>query len=244
MRLALRSLSVLLCLPTLACASPEPGASETDTGLPASTGATTTEAATTSTTASPTTTEGDPSAGASTGTSAGTTGDPTTSAATGDLTTGDATSDATTGDPGTGDATTGAAEELPPIESVDALELWLAGGAYKQWAAESQVHASSGPHGGNVRTYVNAIALGSLAAQQTEHPQDAATVKELYGDGVDTVIGYAVTRKTAAQSEGGATWYWYERVNATVYGGDLDVPLCTGCHGAGADFILTPYPLQ
>jgi hypothetical protein len=95
-----------------------------------------------------------------------------------------------------------------------------------------------------VRTYVNAIALGSLAAQAAEHPQDAATVKELYGDSMDTLIGYAVTRKTAPQSQGGATWYWYERIDATVYGGSLDVPLCTGCHGGGADYILTPYPLQ
>jgi len=168
----------------------------------------------------------------------GTTGSQTASTSASPTTTEGATTDATT------DATTGAAEELPPIDSVEALELWLAGGAYKQWAGESQVHASTGPHGGNVRTYVNAIALDSLAAQQAEHPQNAATVKELYGDSMDTLIGYAVSRKTAAQSEGGATWYWYERINATVYGGDLDVPLCTGCHGGGADYILTPYPLQ
>ena len=77
-----------------------------------------------------------------------------------------------------------------------------------------------------------------------EHPQDAATVKELYGAGVDTIIGYAVSRKTAPTSEGGATWYWYERVNDTTYGGDLGVGLCTGCHGGGADYILTPFPLQ
>lgn len=241
MRPALQSLALLFCLSTpaiSACGGPEPDTSETGTTGNTSSAATTTTGTTgtsgsqtASTTALPTTTEGDPSAGASTDPGASTTGDATT----GELSTGDAT---------TGDATTGAAEELPPIDSVDALELWLAGGAYKQWAAESQVHASSGPHGGNVRTYVNAIALGSLAAQQSEHPQDAATVKELYGDSMDTLIGYAVTRKTAPQSEGGATWYWYERVNATVYGGDLDVPLCTGCHAAGADFILTPYPLQ
>lgn len=238
MRPALQSIALLFGLSTpaiSACGGPEPDTSETTTTGNTSSAATTTTGTTgtsgsqtASTTALPTTTEGD--------TGASTTGDATT----GELSTGDAT----TGELGTGDATTGAAEELPPIDSVDALELWLAGGAYKQWAAESQVHASSGPHGGNVRTYVNAIALGSLAAQQSEHPQDAATVKELYGDSMDTLIGYAVTRKTAPQSEAGATWYWYERVNATVYGGDLDVPLCTGCHAAGADFILTPYPLQ
>ncbi len=234
MRPALPSLA-LPCLLLLACGT------ASDATEPASSSGQNSDVTAISTTGSPTTstdastastTDGDPTAGAST------TGD-----LTGDPTGTDANTDAGT-DTSTGDASTGAAEDLPPIENVDALEVWLAGGAYKQWASESQVHASTGPHGGNVRTYVNAIALGSLAAQAAEHPQDAATVKELYGDSMDTLIGYAVTRKTAPQSEGGATWYWYERINATVYGGSLDVPLCTGCHGGGADYILTPYPLQ
>lgn len=240
MRPTLRSLLLLCCVPTLllpACGGGGSGASETGTGDGGSSGGPdpdgTTDGSTSgtsgglgsSTGVSPTTTEGDPPAGSSTGASTTTT--------------------ITTGETSTGDATTGAAEEeLPPIESAELLEAWLAAGAYKQWAVESQVHASTGPHGGNVRTYVNAIALGSLAAQQTEHPQDAALVKELYGGGVDTVIGYAVMRKTAPLSEGGANWYWYERVDANVYADGLDVALCSGCHGAGADYILTPYPLQ
>lgn len=237
MRPALSSL-VLPCLLLLACGTAS-DASETGTAEPASTGGQNSDVTAISTTGSPTTsttstvsTDGDPTADAST------TGDPT-----GDPTGTDVNTDAGT-DASTGETSTGAVEDLPPIENVDALEVWLAGGAYKQWAVESQVHASTGPHGGNVRTYVNAIALGSLAAQAAEHPQDAATVKELYGDSMDTLIGYAVMRKTAPQSQGGATWYWYERIDATVYGGSLDVPLCTGCHGGGADYILTPYPLQ
>lgn len=239
MRPALRSLLLLSCVPTvllLACGGAGSGSSETGTGDGASSGGpdpdSTTDGSTSgtsgglgsSTGVSPTTTEADPSAGSSTG--AGT------------------TTSTTTAETGTGEATTGAAEELPPIESAELLEAWLAAGAYKQWAVESQVHASTGPHGGNVRTYVNAIALGSLAAQQTEHPQDAALVKELYGGGVDTLIGYAVMRKTAPLSEGGANWYWYERIDANVYADGLDVALCSGCHGGGADYILTPYPLQ
>ena len=237
----LRSLLLLAPLPTLvlpACGGGDSMASETGTGESTSpaTGSTTSGGLDTST-GDPTTTQTDVSAGSSTGESATTGASATT---TGETT----TTGTTTGDSTTGDSTTGAVEELPPIDSAEQLEAWLAGGAYKQWAAESQVHASTGPHGGNVRTYVNAIALGSLASQQSEHPQDAAVVKELYGGGVDTLIGYAVMRKTAPLSEGGANWYWYERIDANVYADGLDVGLCSGCHGGGADYILTPYPLQ
>ncbi len=237
----LRSLLLLAPLPTLvlpACGGGDSMASETGTGESTSpaTGSTTSGGLDTST-GDPTTTQTDVSAGSSTGESATTGASATT---TGETT----TTGTTTGETTTGETTTGAVEELPPIDSAEQLEAWLAGGAYKQWAAESQVHASTGPHGGNVRTYVNAIALGSLASQQSEHPQDAAVVKELYGGGVDTLIGYAVMRKTAPLSEGGANWYWYERIDANVYADGLDVGLCSGCHGGGADYILTPYPLQ
>ena len=172
----------------------------------------------------------------------------TTDASTADPTT--ATTDpGTTGDPSAGESTdgtsdTGAAQELPPIESAEVLEAWLLEGSYKTWAAESSVHPSTGPHGGNVRTFVNAIALASLAADNAQHPKDSATVKELYGGGVDEIIGYAVSLKTAPESQGGGTWYWYERINANIYADGLGVGLCTGCHGGGADYILTPYPLQ
>lgn len=197
-------------------------------------------------------TTGDPATDASTGdVSDGSTGEPSpTTGASADVTstgtdlTGDDSSGSTAATALTTGDDTGAAEELPPIDSPELLEAWLAGGAYKSWAVESQVHASTGPHAGNVRTYVNAIALASLAADNPEHPQDSATVKELYGNGFDTIIGYAVSLKTEPTSQGGATWYWYERVNDTTYGAGLGVGLCTGCHGGGADYILTPFPLQ
>ncbi len=184
-------------------------------------------------------------------TSSDTTGEPPTTSVTGEppttsATTGDPSTSETTDTDGTGDTTddTGATQELPPRDSAEHLEAWLLAGSYKTWAAESGVHPSTGPHGGNVRTFVNAVALASLAAKNPEHPQDAATVKELYGASLDQVVGYAVTVKTAPDSQGGATWYWYERIDATTYGDDLGVGLCTGCHGGGADYILTPFPLQ
>lgn len=202
-------------------------------------------------TGDPTSTTADPTTGEDPALTTTTT-DRTTGATTGHPTT-DTTD--TTGDPGADDSSdgtastadttdTGAAQELPPIESVEILEAWLAAGSYKTWAAETGVHPSTGPHGGNVRTFVNDLALASLAAQNIEHPQDSATVKELYADGVDEIVGYAVSRKTTPASQGGDTWYWYERIDATTYGGELGVGLCTGCHGGGSDFILTPFPLQ
>lgn len=229
----------LLLLPltlALACGDSETDTTTSDNG--STSGATTQAAETTDdpTTGDPPTTDATTSTTTVDPTTDATTGEPTTDA----MTTGPTTTTSTT----TGDTTTGSAQELPPIDSVDSLEAWLADGSYKTWSVESAVHASTGPHGGNVRTFVNDVALASLAADNAEHPQDAATVKELYGGGFDEIIGYAVSLKTAPESQGGGTWYWYERINDTTYGGDLGVGLCTGCHGGGDDYILTPYPLQ
>lgn len=151
----------------------------------------------------------------------------------------------TTGDSSSsgGDTTGGGVDDLPPTEGL-ALEAWLAGGAYKAWAAESKVHPSAGPHGGNVRTYINAALLDSLAGGDPMHPQGAATVKELYSGGVDTITGYAVMVKVAPDSAGGEGWYWYERAGDTIYADATGVGLCSGCHGAGVDYVLTPFPLQ
>lgn len=191
----------------------------------------------------------DPATGGST-TSA--TGDPpTTGPGTTDVddTTGPGTSDPSSTGPQTtgtgGDDTTGSGvEDLPPTDSADALELWLAAGSYREWAGESKVHMSTGPHGGNVRTYVNAPLVQSLEGQSPMHPQGAATVKELYGASQDTIIGYAVMVKVAPDSQGGDGWYWYERINATVYADGTGVGLCSGCHSGGVDYFLTPFPLQ
>jgi hypothetical protein len=237
---------LLILLLPLACTPAAPGDDDTTTDATVTTSGSTSpvdpteSSASTTTGGDETTTTGEPDATGDTTQAASTGDDTTTTITTTTLTT---TTDDTssTGD----DTTTGPiVEELPPIGSVDELEAWLAGGAYREWAVESGVHPSTGPHGGNVLTFVNAIALQSFADGNAEHPQDAATVKELYGASTDTIIGYAVSLKTQPLSDGGATWYWYERVNTTTYGGELGTPLCTGCHGGGTDYILTPYPLQ
>jgi hypothetical protein len=130
--------------------------------------------------------------------------------------------------------------QLPPAGAA-ALVPWLEAGSYLDWAAESGIHASAGPHGGDVRTYVNAALFDSLSANATSHPVDAAVVKELY-DG-NAVAGWAVMTKVAP-GEGGDTWYWYELVGSSTYADGIGEDLCSGCHQDGVDQVLTPFPLQ
>jgi hypothetical protein len=127
------------------------------------------------------------------------------------------------------------------------IRAYLERGEYRQFPAEPAVHASAGPHGGNVRTYVSPSLDVSLKAASTEHPRCAAAIKELYGSGTSQVTGWAVAVKTGARSEGGAGWYWYEvlstREGAAPVADGNGVSLCTGCHSGGSDFVLTP-PLR
>lgn len=144
---------------------------------------------------------------------------------------------------------TGPDDLVPPTGS--ALPPWLQAGRYRQWTAESSIHASGGPHGGFVRTFLNDIVLQSLAAGNAAHPTGAALVKELYGSSDDTQPeGWAVEIKARADSAGGSGWYWYEGYGTSAFANGLGVPVCTGCHGAdyrafvSKDFVLSPYPLQ
>jgi len=124
----------------------------------------------------------------------------------------------------------------------DALLPWLESGAYEDWVAESGPHVSAGPHGSTVRTFVNDALASSLAANTTAHPIGAATVKELFGSDGD-LIGWAAMVKVAS-GEGGDGWYWYELAGSTEYADGTGESLCTGCHSAGIDSVLTPWPLQ
>jgi hypothetical protein len=74
------------------------------------------------------------------------------------------------------------------------------------------------------------------------HPVDAAAVKELYGDG-DDVVGWSVILKVG-DGAGGDAWYWLESYRGTIYADGVGEGLCTGCHGAGVDHFLSPFPLQ
>lgn len=132
-----------------------------------------------------------------------------------------------------------------PLASV-ALHEYLRGGAYRAWAGESAPHRSTGPHGGDVRTFLSPGMLTALQAG-TSLPKDATAIKELYGSG-DSVTGWAVGIKLAGDSDNGKAWYWYEvfstQPGASPAFAGQGLPLCSNCHRAGRDYVLTPYPLQ
>jgi Cytochrome P460 len=155
--------------------------------------------------------------------------------------------------------------QTPPMGAT-AVEAWIAGGAYKEWACESAVHASRSPspHGFN-RICSNNV-VSSNAAATTAWPAGAAAVKELWasdpndadgGTPPTAPVGYAVYLKTESDSAAGANWYWYERVpldsavphNASgVVAAGLGATgpaqtICVACHSAaGSDAAHTPSP--
>lgn len=125
----------------------------------------------------------------------------------------------------------------------EVLLAWLRAEPYLEWPAESAIHASTGPHFGNVRTWVNPALVDSLDAGDEQHPAGAATVKELYADG-QTRRGWSVSIKLADDSEDGDQWLWYEWYDGAVLASGSGLSVCTGCHGSGVDFVRTPFPLQ
>jgi hypothetical protein len=124
---------------------------------------------------------------------------------------------------------------------------WLQAGNYMSFKAESGKHASTGPHGGNVRSFLNPTLFDALTSGSTNFPVGSAAVKELWGNG-SKLLGWAVFVKTQADSAGGNGFYWYEIYNTTdpsspVADGN-GVGLCSGCHSNGNDYYMSPFPLQ
>jgi hypothetical protein len=144
-----------------------------------------------------------------------------------------------------GDEASGEPCELP--SEPDALLAYLRRGDYKAFAQESGAHASTGPHGGRVLTYINDLLEQSLADENAEHPRCAASVKELFL-GNDEVSGWAVLVKTAQASQGGRGYYWFETLGTNAerepdYAGQ-GLGICVGCHSTGLDYFRAPWPLQ
>ena len=137
----------------------------------------------------------------------------------------------------------------PPTSNAADVEAWLAQGAYKAWACETVAHSQMkvSPHGKN-RICSNALTSTFAGKVGDERPVGSAAVKELYDD-TDTLVGYAVYAKVKATSDGGASWYWYERVPTTsaapntagivadgLGSGGRAQSICVGCHaGAGSN---------
>ena len=125
------------------------------------------------------------------------------------------------------------------------LQAWLGTRVYKCWAHESAKHKSTGPHGGDVQTYLNAKLDASMKGS-AEHPQGAVAVKEFYGSSTE-VTGWAVGVKTQAASTSGQGWYWYEAFGTAAGASTIDgqgKQLCVDCHAGGKDYVLIPYPLR
>jgi hypothetical protein len=133
-----------------------------------------------------------------------------------------------------------------PVEAA-ALQQWLIDGNYLDFASESAIHASTGPHG-RVRIYVNPTLEN--ATDSTNWPIGSAAIKELY-NGSDELTGWAVEVKINDDSspEGfGDGWYWYEvfstEPDATPVADGTGAVGCTGCHSAGNDFVRVGLPLD
>jgi hypothetical protein len=133
-------------------------------------------------------------------------------------------------------------EQVPPTTN-PALIAWLQAGRYQNWAAEGGQHPSSGPHFGNVRTFVNQLLFESLDAAEENHPVGAAAVKELFGRTGTAVRGWGVSIKVQ-DGAGGSGWYWLEYYEGSVIASGAGNGICTGCHNGGTDYVCTPYPLQ
>jgi len=144
--------------------------------------------------------------------------------------------------------TPGDAQNPPTTNGAD-VEAWLAQGAYKAWACETVAHPQMkvSPHGKN-RICSNAKTSTFAGGVADERPMGSAAVKELYDDS-DKLVGYAVYAKVKPTSNGGASWYWYERVPTTsaapntagIVADGLGsegraLGICVGCHaGAGSN---------
>jgi hypothetical protein len=147
------------------------------------------------------------------------------------------------------DGTAGDAQ-TPPTTSGAAVEAWLEKGDYKSWTCETVAHAQLkvSPHGFN-RVCSNDLAASFAGGVDDERPVNTASVKELYDDS-SKLVGYAVGVKVKATSDGGDSWYWYERLpldsgaphdeHGVVADGlgsaGAAKTICVGCHaGAGSD---------
>ncbi len=145
------------------------------------------------------------------------------------------------GDDTAGDSSDDTAGTVDVPTDAAALGTWLMDESYSGWAAESAIHASTGPHG-MVQTYFNDDLVASFDASNTEHPVGSASVKELYDD-MGARIGWAVMVKTTS-GDAADSWYWYLESGGSVNADGNGVGTCESCHNAGTDRVLTPYPLQ
>ena len=134
---------------------------------------------------------------------------------------------------------------IPPTKRRK-LVAWLKAGTYKKlFTAEPSVDRSSGPHGGNVRTFYNPILTEDLKAGKNVWRSGAAMVKELYLSGKDEVKGYAVMVKVSDSSgANGEGWVFLETFDINSPGSGFygrGIGICSNCHSGGVDYLLDSF---
>jgi hypothetical protein len=129
----------------------------------------------------------------------------------------------------------GATDPTPLPTTREALVVFARERSYASWPSEPEAHASAGPHGGRVRTWVNPTLAASLRAGATTHPAGSVAVKELYGSGT-TITGWAIDVK---RDDG--VWVFWEgflpQLDQFYFVGVNN--LCGRCHQGGVDTVLT-----
>lgn len=134
-----------------------------------------------------------------------------------------------TGDAGlTGDA--GSVEQLPPEGDAE-LRPWLAEEHYLDWTCQPSVGPGADGSHGPRRICHNHLLATALSGEPL--PVGSAVVKEIYDEN-DARTGTAVMRKVSA-AEGGAAWYFYERLGDFITADGRDQVACTFCHAGAAD---------
>lgn len=153
-----------------------------------------------------------------------------------------------------GDARAPTAPGVGPISTdLDALFAYLQSGEYRSFpVSDAEPHRSAGPHlkfGHPVRTYFSEELSASLAEGREVHPAGSTAIKELYATDGETLVGWAVSTKTQADSDGGKGWFWVEftsttdptQIAANGAAGN-GITLCSSCHTTGSDYVLSPFP--
>jgi hypothetical protein len=132
--------------------------------------------------------------------------------------------------------------QVPPRRKGPLLR-WLRAGAYRQtYMPEPVVRASFTAHGQYVRTWYSPILVEDLRAGRPAFRRGAVMVKELFRPDSAEVRGWAVMRKLRpASGTRGQGWLFYERLPGGGTFSGRGLRLCTGCHQAGADYLLSPF---
>jgi hypothetical protein len=143
---------------------------------------------------------------------------------------------------------TAAAKGVLPPRRQGALLRWLRARVYvERYTPEPTVHPSVPAHGLNVRVYFSPRLVEDLRAGRTPFRKGAAMVKELYFQGTEAVVGWSVMRKVRSRSGSrGTGWLFYETLDGRNRGAYFGrgIAVCTSCHAAGTDYLLSVFRPQ